>query len=70
MLLQVPEEPAGVIEELLQAKLPAAARKVARKRIAPPAKESKRKRRAVNMATATNVHMPELFAGAMPDQID
>ena len=70
MSLQVPEDPARVIEELLQAKLPAAPRKVARKRIAPPAKEGKRKRRAVNMATATNVHMPELFAGAMPDQID
>ena len=67
---QVPEDPARVVEELQQAKLAAAPRKVARKRVAPPPKEQRRKRRAVNLATATNVHMPELFAGAIPDQID
>ena len=68
--VQVPEDPAQVIEELQKAKLPAAPRKVARKRVALPPKESKKRKRAVNLATATNQHMPELFAGAMPVQID
>lgn len=67
---KVPEDPAQVIEELQKAKLPAAPRKVARKRVALPPKESKKRKRAVNLATATNQHMPELFAGAMPVQID
>lgn len=67
---QVPEDPARVIEELQKAKLPAAPRKVARKRAVLPPRERKRSKRAVNMATATNQHMPELFAGAMPVQID
>ncbi|DBA91488.1 hypothetical protein WJX77_002507 [Trebouxia sp. C0004] len=67
---KVPEDPAHVIEELQKAKLPAAPRKVARKRVVLPPKESKKRKRAVNMATATNQHMPELFAGAMPVQID
>lgn len=69
-LTQVPEDPSQLIEELHKAKLPAAPRKVARKRVVLPPKESKKRRRAVNMLTATNQHMPELFAGAMPVQID
>ena len=68
--VQVPEDPAIVIEELQKAKLPAAPRKVARKRVALPSKERKRGRRTVNMATATNVHMPELFVAPPPNQID
>ncbi|KAA6417679.1 MAG: hypothetical protein FRX49_12367 [Trebouxia sp. A1-2] len=67
---RVPEDPSQLIEELHKAKLPAAPRKVARKRVVLPPKESKKRRRAVNMLTATNQHMPELFAGAMPVQID
>lgn len=68
--VQVPEDPAVVIEELQKAKLPAAARKVARKRVTLPPKERKRSRRTVNMATATNQHMPELFTAPPPHQID
>lgn len=68
--MQVPEDPALVIEQLQMAKLPAAPRKVARKRVVMPPRENKKRKRAVNMATATNQHMPELFTGAMPVQID
>ncbi|KAL3150968.1 hypothetical protein ABBQ32_000711 [Trebouxia sp. C0010 RCD-2024] len=68
--IKVPEDPAVVIEELQKAKLPAAARKVARKRVTLPPKERKRGRRTVNMATATNQHMPELFVAPPPHQID
>lgn len=67
---KVPEDPALVVEELQKAKLPAAPRKVARKRVVMPPRENKKRKRAVNMATATNQHMPELFTGAMPVQID
>ena len=69
-MLQVPEDPARVTEELQKANLPAAPRKVARKRVDLLPRERKRSKRAVNIATATNQHMPELFAGAMPTQID
>ena len=66
----MPEDPGRVAEDLQKANLPVAARKVARKRMSMLPKERKRAKRAVNMATATNQHMPELFAGAMPTQID
>jgi hypothetical protein len=47
-----------------------ACRRAPRKPVPPAAREKKRKRVARFTDKVTNVHMPELFLGAAPEQID
>ena len=66
--MQVPVDPDQLLDEMSRAGLPPAQRRGSRKRVPPPPKE-KRKRKQ-HLRHVTNQHMPWLFAGTAPTQIN